>query len=163
MFPRLLLTFAIAVAVVASYTHPAHAKAKIPIPYHTGQDIFETGDIPAPHNENPELKGFKAGYKCDIWGVVWTYFTIKNCEPVVFKDDTYGDRAQAPELIAALEKAYTEDDMKVGVWTKHGRWILGGAVLLLIGVFFLPKSRNEEEDELDELDDDEISQETRQY
>lgn len=132
---------------------PAHA-GRVRIPYHTGQDIFPTGPIPGDFAKDPQLAGYQAGYICDIWGVVWAYFKISECKPVVFKDDTYGDKSDlAPELYAAITKAYSEDDMQIGFWTKHGRWILGLGVggLILFGIF----GKSDDDDDEEEQSDDE--------
>lgn len=127
----LAASFAVAgLLLVMLSASPAHARGKIPIPYHTGEDIFPTGALPAEYAENPELEGWSAGYKCEIWGVVWSYASIKNCTPVVFKDDQYTDAEESPELIAAVSQLYSEDDMQVGLWTKWGIYLLG---LLVVG------------------------------
>jgi hypothetical protein len=98
--------------------------------YQTGEDIFEAGPLPEPYKNNPQLSGVKAGFKCKIFGLFWAYITISGCEPVAFRGDTY-DRN--PELVAAIKKLYpTEASMQVPFWKKHGRWVLGALVLLLI-------------------------------
>lgn len=103
--------------------------AKAPLIFNTGEDIFVAGDgsIPAPFNDAPELAGAKAGYKCEIMGVLWAYVSISNCKPVVFKDDTFWDDA---ELVAAVAAAHPEATKQVGPWAAYGKFPLG---LVLFG------------------------------
>ena len=71
----------------------------------------------------------QAGYKCSIFGLFWAYFHIWGCEPVAVKGLTvYTD----PEIGKAVAAKYTESDMKVGLWTKHGRWVFVAIVIVLI-------------------------------
>lgn len=139
LYPVLGVLSALVVLMVSS---PAEAKARIPIPYHTGEDIFLSGPIPGEFAADPQLKDWSAGYKCEIWGVVWTYFSIKNCTPVVYKDDQYADATDAPELIAAVAAAYKEEDKQVGFWTRWGAYILG---LLVVGGIAISALSKEDE------------------
>ncbi len=123
------MTLALIVAALLLAQASEAQAAKI-IFYQTGEDIFESGPLPEPYKSNPQLAGVKAGYKCKIFGIFWAYITISGCEPVAFRGDTY-DRN--PELVAAIKKVYpTEASMAVPFWKKHGRWVLGGIVLILI-------------------------------
>jgi hypothetical protein len=94
------------------------AQAKgIPLIYNTGQEAFATGPLPAPLDQEPELAGFQAGYMCDIQGILWSYFSVSNCKPVAFKDDSYADDEEIVKLITAK---YKESDMQRGVWGRFG-------------------------------------------
>jgi len=113
---------------------PGRAEAKgIPIIYNTGQEAFETGPLPAPFDQVEELRGYQAGYLCDITGVLWSYFSVRNCKPVAFKDTSYSDDA---ELVKAISAKYSESDMKRGVWGHFG-WMLMAAVLVLGGLVWV--------------------------
>jgi hypothetical protein len=130
------LALALALGLLISLL-PGTASAKgIPIPYHTGQKAFATGPLPPPFDQEPKLAGFQAGYICDIHGVVWTYFSVSNCKPVAFKDDTYADD---PEIVAAITAKYTESDMQRGIWGRFG-WMLI-ALAILAGVALWVKDR----------------------
>ena len=123
------MTLALLVGVVLLGQASEAQAAKI-IFYQTGEDIFESGPLPDPYKSNPQLAGVKAGYKCKIFGIFWAYITISGCEAVAFRGDTY-DRN--PELVAAIKKVYpTEATMMVPFWKKHGRFVLGGIVLIMI-------------------------------
>jgi hypothetical protein len=107
---------------------PARAEARgIPFVYNSGQEAFEAGPLPPPFDTVSELAGYKAGYLCDVTGVLWSFFSVKNCKPVAFKDTTYADDA---ELVKAISAKYTEADMKRGLWGRFG-WMAMAAVLVL--------------------------------
>lgn len=103
----------------------AHAKKGIPFVYNTGEEAFATGPLPVPFDEIEELEGYQAGYICNIKGVLWSYFSVDDCKPVAFKDDTYTDD---PELVAAITAKYTEADMQRGIWGRFGWMLLAGLV-----------------------------------
>lgn len=102
------------------------ASAKVPVIYQTGQHAFECGPLPEPFAKDPELAGFQAAYICDITGVFWSYFSVRNCKPAAVRGDTYSDQ---PELVAAIKAKYPESSMKRGIWGKYG-WIL---LALMVG------------------------------
>jgi hypothetical protein len=132
------MTLALLAAAVLLGTASEAKAAKI-IFYQTGEDIFPAGPLPDPYKSNPQLAGVQAGYKCKIFGIFWAYITISGCEPVAFRGDTY-DRN--PELVAAIKKLYpTEATMQVPFWKKHGRFVLGGIVLILIIAAFMKKKK----------------------
>ncbi len=139
------LLAAVAAVTVSALPSEAHA-AKIPIVYQTGEDIFVAGDgsLPKPFDEEPELAGAQSGYKCDIFGIMYAYFTISNCQPVAFKGDTFWS---TPELAKAVEGAHPADTMQVGVWQKHGRWPLGLVLVGLIGFGLYAKVRGGDDDD----------------
>lgn len=131
---KLALWIAVATIVVAAAPRDA-AAARIPVIYQTGQDSFVSGPLPAPFDKVPELAGFQAGYLCDITGVFWTYFYVRNCKPAAVLGDQYND---SPELAAAIQAAYPESTMQRGIWNHYG-WILF-AVLIAIGGYYSIKS-----------------------
>jgi len=124
--------------------------------YHKGPQAFETGPLPAPFDKDEQYSGAKAGYKCDAFGLFWAHRSIKNCIPIAYSEtgDTinYVDKSDAPELIAAIEKTYTEADMKLGTWGKYGKFILILIVVVLIGGGLLAKfkRRSDGDDDDDE-------------
>jgi hypothetical protein len=131
-----------ALSTLAYFALPAgtaHA-AKVPLFYNTGEDIFVAGDgaLPAPFDQEPDLQGAQAGYKCDIFGFFYAYFSVKNCKPVAFKGDTFWDDA---ELATAIAKAHPEDTMQLGFWKGYGKFPLGLIVLGVVGVVILGKVR----------------------
>lgn len=104
----------------------AEAKKGIPFIYNTGEEAFATGPLPAPFDEAEELEGYQAGYLCNIKGVLWSYFSVDECKPVAFKDDTYTDE---PEIVEAITAKYTEADMQRGLWGRFGWVLLAGLVV----------------------------------
>jgi len=116
------------VVLVMLLLAPASAHAKgIPFIWNTGQETFRTGPLPEPFDKDPELKGFEAGYLCDINGVMWSYFSVSNCKPVAFKGNTFDDE---PELAKAIAAKYPESSMDRGIWGRFGWMILAlGAVI----------------------------------
>jgi hypothetical protein len=120
--------------ILAVLFFPGRAEARgIPVIYNTGQEVFEAGPLPAPFDQVEELRGYQAGYLCDITGVLWSYFSVRNCKAVAYKDTSYSDDA---ELVKAISAKYTEGDMKRGVWGHFG-WMLMAGVLLLGGLFWI--------------------------
>jgi|GEM_PF-2055377 hypothetical protein len=122
---------------------PGVADAKGVIIYHNGDDVFETGPLPAPFDKHAQLKGANAGYMCRVFGVMWAYFHIWNCRPVAVRDDTVWTDKTITEAVA---KKYKESEMKVGIWKKHGRWVFALLIVGLIGLKFLPSKKEEEEE-----------------
>jgi len=122
------LCMAVASGVLLGQT--GQAQAARTIFYQTGVDIFEAGPLPEPYRSHPKAAGLKAGFKCRILGIFWAYVTISGCEPVAFRGDTYDKN---PELVGAIKKLYpSQASMHVPFWQKHGRWVLGGLVLVLV-------------------------------
>ena len=141
-------------AFVAVLAHAEQAHAGGVIIYHSGEDVFLAGPLPAPLDEIPLLKGAEAGYKCSIFGLFWAYFHIWGCEPVAVKGLTvYTD----PQIGKAVAAKYTESDMKVGLWTKHGRWVFAaiGIVLIIGAIRRRGGDDDEEEEEVESEDEDE--------
>ena len=109
---------------------PSKAMARLNLDIVTYGDVmYETGQIPAPWTAAANAKGYKAGYKCKHFGVLWADIARWDCTPVVMMDEeTYATDAPA-EITAAIAKKYSKGDMKMGVWKKHGRWIVGTVFL----------------------------------
>jgi hypothetical protein len=126
--------------------------AKVPVFYQTGEDIFVAGDgsLPAPFDKEPDLAGAQSGYKCQIWGLLWAYVSIKDCHPVAFRGDTFWNDA---ELATAVAKAHPESTMQLGVWKGYGKFPLGIAVVGLIGLGIYNKVRGKDDDDDDEGDE----------
>jgi hypothetical protein len=114
---KFLAVFVLAVIGVLSTTRDA---AAIPVIYQTGKEAFECGPLPEPFDKEPELQGFKAGYVCDITGVFWTYFSVRNCQAAAITGNQYNDDAK---LVEAIKAKYPESSMKRGLWNRYG-WIL---------------------------------------
>lgn len=119
-----VLCFGVLIAVLAL---PGRAEAKgVPLIYHSGDQTFATGPLPAPFDTAPQLQGFEAGYLCQVKGVFWTYFSVSDCKPVAFKDDRYVDD---DDVVKAITAKYTEADMQRGFWGRFG-WMLMALVVV---------------------------------
>ena len=139
---RVALCAVLNVAIVLCLlTVPMEAEAKGVIIYHTGQDIFTQGPLPAPYDKNKKLIGAKAGYKCKIFGLFWAYFTISGCEPVAFRGNGFW---RDKDLAAAIKKKYP--DVKVPFWKKHGRIVLGAGLILLILAGLMKKKKKKKKE-----------------
>ena len=124
-----------------------------------GEAAIETGDIPDELGGIPELDGMSAGYKCDMFAVLWAYIYLDGCTPVIYKDIgnlefEYLDNSVVPGLDDILEDEYSEDDMKMNAWQKHGKWVLGVILLLLIGAKFVGGDDEAEVPDMSALDAD---------
>ena len=116
---------------------PARAEAKgIPLIYNTGEEAFAVGPLPAPFDKEPDLAGYQAGYLCQIKGIMWSYFSVSDCKPVAFKDDTYSDD---PELVKAISAKYSENDMQRGIWGRFGWMLIGVGVVAGAGIWLKEK------------------------
>jgi hypothetical protein len=120
--------------------------------YHSGDDVFPAGPLPEPYSKLQQLKGAEAAFKCSIFGLFWAYFHIWDCKPVAVKGDTYYEDAELAKAVAAK---YKQSDMKVGLWTKHGRWVFAAALIGLVVMGFL--GRGKDDDEEDDASEDEPS------
>ncbi len=144
---RGVLVAFIALAVAAVFAFPQEANAKKRkkggvIVYQSGYDIFPVGALPAPFDKATKLAGYRAGYKCKIFGLFWAYITISKCEPVAYRGSQFFSH---PKLAAAISAKYKPSDMKVGFWTKHGRWILLLVILGAIGFFVVGRLRKKDD------------------
>jgi len=108
----------------------------------------------------------KIGYKCQIFGLFWAYFHWWDCEPVVFKWTGADEFEYQPldlnksakdpaglamnALVSALEQkaggkkfaeAYPVSMARMGLWTKHGRWLLAGVVLFIFVIIPIMRKR----------------------
>jgi hypothetical protein len=146
----LIAGFLACIFVLAAFAE--RAEAKVPMIINTGQDIFEAGPLPEPYDKEPKLAGMKAGYMCDIWGVLWAYFSVKNCKAVGYQGDQYID---VPELVSAIEAKYKQSDMKIGAWNKYGKFLLILIILALIGGAVLAKLKGDDEEDDEAVADDE--------
>jgi hypothetical protein len=116
---------------------PGRAEAKgVPFIYNTGDQTFATGPLPPPLDAEPQLAGFEAGYLCQVQGVMWSYFSVSDCKPVIFKDDTYMDD---PEIVAVITAKYKESDMQRGIWGRFG-WMLFALVIVGGGLIWLKET-----------------------
>ena len=132
---------------------PEEAEAKKMIFYHKGPEAFETGPLPEPFDKDKDLAGLKAGYKCDTFGLFFAHISISNCQAIAFREMgneiQFMDESNAPELIAAIKKKYSEGDMKMNPWAKYGKFILGLVILAAIGGFVMAKVKGEDDDDED--------------
>ena len=135
-----------ALSFVAVLTHAQPAQAGGVIIYHSGEDVFPTGPLPEPFANEPRLKGGESAYMCNIFGLFWAYFHDWNCRPVAVKGQTVFTDADIAKAVGAK---YTEADMQIGLWTKHGRWIFAA-----VGVFIVIGWIRGRRDDDDEDDDD---------
>ncbi|MGC4089192.1 MAG: hypothetical protein QM756_15170 [Polyangiaceae bacterium] len=112
---------------------PGRAEARgIPVVWNTGQEVFETGPLPAPYDQVKELSGYRAGYLCNVGGVMWSFYSVKDCKPVAFQGTSYSDE---PELVKALTAKYTESDMQRGVWGRFGWMGMIGVIVIGAGIW----------------------------
>ncbi len=111
----------------------------------TGDDVFQVGPLPEPYAANPELAGYQAGYKCEVFGIMWAYLHMWDCTPVAYSEaeETF---LEDPELGAAISAMYTESDMQFGLWEGYGRWAF---LLLALGAggYYLYSARKGGDDE----------------
>ena len=139
---RMLATLTLVAGLAAVSATDAHAKG-IPFIFNTGEDSFESGPLPAPFDQDPELAGAKAGYVCDIMGVMWAYFKISNCRAGAIRGNDFftGD-----ELTAAVKAKYPGPT--IGFWNKWGFWLL---LVLIVGgvaaVYLLGRGSSNDDDE----------------
>lgn len=135
---KMVISIALSLVAVALLARPA--EAKVPVIYQTGQEAFFTGPLPEPFDKEPELAGYQAAYICDITGVFWSYFSVRNCKPAAVKGDSYSDE---PSLVAAIKAKYPEGSMKRGIWDRFGWVLMALLVLAGIGVWIKEKVSGE--------------------
>lgn len=129
-------------ALVGVIAVSQEASAKGILIYNTGEKAFECGPLPAPFDQDPDLAGYRAGYICDITGVFWSYFSVRNCKPVAFKGDSYTDQ---PEIAAAVKAKYPESSMQRGIWGRFGWMLLALIILAGIGIWIKEKITGSED------------------
>ncbi len=128
-------------ALVGGLLSAREAQARGIIVYHTGEDVYETGDLPEKLED--EFPGGTAGYKCSVFGVFFADFARWDCAPVVYKETADGfDYNDEDWVVELLEDEFSEDDMQVPFWKNHGRWVIGAGVLGLVGLGVLRRKKS---------------------
>lgn len=145
---RLFLALTALLATIVGLAAPATAATGIAshvpqkggiLVWNSGQKIFTSGPLPEPYRSFPALAGWQAGYYCDITGVFWSYFSVRNCQPAAIKGDSVIDQDGDPELAAAIEAAYPT--MTRGFWDHYGWMILLAGVVVLTGLGIAKRTR----------------------
>lgn len=135
---KIVISIALSVVAVALLARPA--EAKVPVIYQTGQHAFSAGPLPEPFDKQADLAGYEAAYICDITGVFWSYFSVRNCEAAAVKGSTYSNE---PTLVAAIKAKYPESSMKRGIWDRFG-WVLMALIVLAgLGIWIKEKVTGE--------------------
>ena len=130
---------------------PATAEARRGIVvYQSGEDVFDVGELP--ESVTPDDGGWRAGYRCSVFGLFWALFHKWDCKAVAYRNDEYSEDAA---VVEAIEAKYSTADIEIdGFWAAHGRWFLGGSMgLLLVLAIFGAMSGDDDEDGDDEDDD----------
>jgi hypothetical protein len=119
------------------------AEAKGILIINTGEDVFETGSLPA--SIAADLPGAKAGYRCSVFGVFWAYIVTWGCTPVAYVDNggtfSYNDEA---DVVKAVSDQYPPNAIKMGFWAHHGRWLMLAAILAFFGFARFFKNKNDQ-------------------
>lgn len=110
-----------------------------------GDAVFETGPLPkAWVDKHPALRSQladkRAGYKCKVLTLFWAVIWRSDCTAVAFSGEKYLSEDRLPtgaqnwitDLNQAIAAQYKPTDIKMSFWTRHGRWILGGILLLFL-------------------------------
>ena len=100
----------------------------IPLVWNTGQEIFLSGPLPEPYRSASDAAGWQAGYYCDVVGVLWSDFSVRNCEAAAINGNKIINKETDPEMVSAIEAAYPT--MRRGVWNRYG-WVLILAVIVV--------------------------------
>jgi hypothetical protein len=108
---------------------PAHAK--IPIPVNTGNEVFEVGPLPPELQANPKLAGWKLGYMCDRFGILWANVWTWNCKLVAYDGAKNSYTDLPPEWRESLEAKHPMSKAKRGFWNHYG---IPLALLGLVGL-----------------------------
>lgn len=109
---------------------PAQAKGLFII--NTGDEMFEVGEFPAEVVQSyPSAKDFKAGYKCEHFGVLWADVWTWNCALVaVTGENSYADLPDEVLTRLSGDPQYAFGKVKRDLWNQYGIALL---VLLLVG------------------------------
>ena len=138
------------VGLVGVLASPGQAEARRGLAIiNTGADVFEAGELPESLISDAEPAGWKAGYRCEVFGVFWAYLFTWDCKPVVFKQDAGGDFTydNSAPVAAAVSAVYSESDMKMGWWKGGARWGFLGLIILFGGLAVLGKDDEDEDEE----------------
>lgn len=131
--PRTLALGLIAAALFLLAPTDAHARRGLPlVVINTGDAIYEIGDLPAELAKDPELAGWKLGYKCQHFGVLWADIACWDKQLVAFKDDTYSDLP--PDVRQQLEAAHPWSATRRNPWNKFGIFAMVGVAGLAFAV-----------------------------
>ena len=108
----------------------AEAKVRIPMPIHTGQEVFEVGPLPDELQKwKPELKDWKIGYMCDRFGILFADVWTWDCKMVAYDGkETYSELP--PDWRESLEAEYPMSKSKRGFWSHYGIVVLLGLISL---------------------------------
>ena len=119
--------------------------------YQKGEQIFDAGSLP--ESVPVEDDGWRAGYRCQAFGLFWAIIHTWDCVPVAYTDAGYVDDQ---EVQAAIAAQYSQADISLGgFWARNGRWFMGGALLLMVVAGILGVVMGSDDDEEEEDEDEE--------
>jgi hypothetical protein len=118
------------------FTSEAEAR-RLGIPlliFNTGDEMFPVADLPADLNkdsEGNEMIGWKLGYKCSHFGILWAdvWCWDKELCSINENENAYSDLPA--EMKTALGKRYPFSKTKRNPWNKYGIFILGAVALAI--------------------------------
>ena len=107
---------------------PLTAEAKGLLIITTGNEIFDVADLPE-ELKGPEVAGWRLGWMCSRFGLLWADVWTWDCKLVAYQDDSYSELP--PELQAQLEEAHPKSEAKRGLWNRFGIFGMLGVVAVL--------------------------------
>ncbi|SHH46812.1 hypothetical protein [Massilia sp. CF038] len=112
------------------------AQAKGFLLFNTGSELFEVAPFPAEMvSEYRDLNSYKAGYKCDHFGLFWADIWTWNCSLVaVSAQDSYADLPAAVASKLRGDPAYAFKNTQRSFWNHYG---ILAALAALGGLSFL--------------------------
>lgn len=107
---------------------PSSAEAKGLLIINTGDEIFDAAELPEAL-QSPEVDGWRLGWMCSRFGVLWADVWTWDCRLVAYQGDNYSDLP--PDLQAQLEEAHPKSSANRGLWNRFGIFALLGVVAVL--------------------------------
>ena len=111
---------------------PVQAKGLFII--NTGDEMFEVGSFPADVIQTyPGTKDYKAGYKCNHFGLMWADVWTWDCKLVaVTGENSFADLPDEVVTKLASDPLYAMSKAQRNFWNKYAFWLLS-----IAGIAFL--------------------------
>ena len=116
-----------AILLALSLTFPLSAQAGKFAVINTGDHFYEIGDLdPELVKLHPDFAGWKMGYMCEHFGIMWADVWTWNCKFVSFQNNTYAEFED--DLRKEYEAKYSMSDTQRNIWNEYGIWMMVGLI-----------------------------------
>ncbi|MFB2539765.1 MULTISPECIES: hypothetical protein [unclassified Acinetobacter] len=124
-----------ALTLALAFTLPNVAMAKGILIFNTGDEIFEIKNAPTFDD------GFKLGYACKHFGLLWADVWTWDCQMMAVNPDRNEVADLPADMKQQFQSQFSESDRDRGFWNRFGIFILA-LIFIGYGIFNMRGSNN---------------------